>query len=160
MSDHHSHKTWWRTDVRLTHNSVVLDDHDQHHQGFSDEALAAFEALRARARAAVARAQEARDRGPATERVRALIEELEATVHELDGLRTAMHTRATIEQAKGVIMALRGCTPDEAFQRLVQLSQRSQRKLHDVATLVVEDVSRQSGVRAVAEVSAKAAQNG
>jgi AmiR/NasT family two-component response regulator len=146
----------------LTHNSVVLDDHDQRHQGFSDETLAAFEALRIRARAAVAHAQEARDRGPAAERVRALVEELEATAHELDGLRTAMHTRATIEQAKGVIMALRGCTADEAFQQLVTLSQRSQRKLHDVAARLVADVSsgHHPGVRAIVDVTSKAAQNG
>lgn len=141
----------------LTHNSVVSDDHDHRHQGFSDETLAAFEALRVRARAAVARAQEARDRGPAADRVRALVAELEITVHELDGLRTAMSTRATIEQAKGVVMCLRGCTPEEAFQHLVKLSQLSQRKLHDVAALVVADVSSgQPGVRALMEFTAEA----
>ena len=119
----------------------------------TDEALAALEALRQRAREAVERAQEARDRTTAAERVRALVEELESTAHELDGLRTAMHTRATIEQAKGVVMCLRGCGPDEAFEQLVRLSQNSQRKLHDVAALVVADVSSgQPGVRTVVDL--------
>ena len=143
----------------MTHNSVVLDDRDQHPQRFTDETLAAFEALRKRAREAVERAQTARDRGPATHRVRALIEELEAAARELDGLRTAMRTRATVEQAKGVVMCLRGCDEDEAFQHLVRLSQVSQRKLHDVAALVVTDVT--SGQRAgrSADLTSRAAQS-
>lgn len=145
----------------MSHNSAVLDDHERRPPSIDDDAFAGLDELRRRAREAVQQAQKARDRGSASDRVHALVEELETAVRELDGLRTAMITRATIEQAKGVVMALRGCTADEAFAHLVKLSQKSQRKLHDIASLIVEDVSRgQSGVRAVAEFTSKAAQNG
>lgn len=52
-------------------------------------------------------------------------------------LREAMSSRAAIEQAKGVIMAAAGCSADEAFDRLVRMSQTSHRKLRDVAHDVV-----------------------
>ncbi|MCG8914249.1 ANTAR domain-containing protein [Actinokineospora sp. PR83] len=56
---------------------------------------------------------------------------------ELDGLRRALRTRATIEQAMGVLVVLRRCSPDEAFEALVRLSQQYNTKLHRVAHLVV-----------------------
>lgn len=56
---------------------------------------------------------------------------------ELAGLRTAMATRAVIEQAKGMLMLQRHCQADEAFKVLVELSQTSHRKLHDVAEMLV-----------------------
>ena len=59
-------------------------------------------------------------------------------VDEVDGLRTAMANRATIEQAKGLIIAARGCTPDEAFALLSRMSQNENRKLRDVAASLVE----------------------
>lgn len=43
-----------------------------------------------------------------------------------------------IEQAKGMITAEQGCSADEAFQLLVNASQRSHMKLHDLATDLVE----------------------
>jgi AmiR/NasT family two-component response regulator len=43
-----------------------------------------------------------------------------------------------IEQAKGMIIAEQGCSADEAFQLLVNASQRSHLKLHDLATDLVE----------------------
>jgi GAF domain-containing protein len=39
-------------------------------------------------------------------------------------LRSALDSRAVIDQAKGMIMAVHGVTADQAFQRLVDLSQR------------------------------------
>jgi GAF domain-containing protein len=51
--------------------------------------------------------------------------------------RQAMQSRAAIEQAKGILMAERRCTPDEAFEILVQLSQSTNRKLRDVAAALV-----------------------
>lgn len=57
-------------------------------------------------------------------------------------LETALASRAVIEQAKGVLMAGRGCSADEAFALLVELSQRSNRKLRDVAQGLVESVTR------------------
>ncbi|MGW4697351.1 ANTAR domain-containing protein, partial [Kitasatospora cineracea] len=62
---------------------------------------------------------------------------LEATVDrlrtELEGLRTAMRTRAVIEQAKGVLVGRLGCTPEEAFEQLVSRSQAENRKLAQLA---------------------------
>lgn len=115
--------------------------------------------MRQRAREAVDRAQDTRDRTAAVHRERALVEQLEATARELEGLRTAMSTRATIEQAKGVLMGLRGCGPEEAFQHLIRLSQVSQRKLHDVAALVVADVSNGHGLRNLLDAGSSAARD-
>jgi GAF domain-containing protein len=55
-----------------------------------------------------------------------------------ENLATAMESRATIEQAKGIIMASTKCGPDEAFTLLRQQSQYENRKLRDVATEIVE----------------------
>jgi GAF domain-containing protein len=52
-------------------------------------------------------------------------------------MRTAMQSRAVIEQAKGVIMATSGCDADAAFQSLVDQSQYENRKLRDVAEELV-----------------------
>jgi GAF domain-containing protein len=54
-------------------------------------------------------------------------------------LRTAMQTRAVIEQAKGIIVARNHCTTEEAFKALGQMSQRTHVKLRDVATTLVTD---------------------
>ena len=56
---------------------------------------------------------------------------------EADGLRQAMRTRATIEMAKGILIALRGVDPDTAFEILRGESQRSHQKVSDVATRIV-----------------------
>jgi GAF domain-containing protein len=53
-------------------------------------------------------------------------------------MRQALASRARIEQAKGVLMGARGCTEEEAFDLLVELSQTSNRKLRDVAEAVVD----------------------
>jgi transcriptional regulator with GAF, ATPase, and Fis domain len=52
-------------------------------------------------------------------------------------MEDAMATRSTIEQAKGIVMAERRCTPDEAFTILTQASQRSNTKLRDLAAALV-----------------------
>ena len=52
-------------------------------------------------------------------------------------MQAAMESRAVIEQAKGIIMGERRCSPDEAFQILSKLSQDTNRKLRDVATALV-----------------------
>ncbi|MGW5701630.1 ANTAR domain-containing protein [Amycolatopsis japonica] len=54
-------------------------------------------------------------------------------------LREAMRTRGIIEQAKGILIGQRRCTPDDAFAILVDLSQNTNTKLHDVARALVED---------------------
>lgn len=57
-------------------------------------------------------------------------------------MQKAMENRAVIEQAKGIIMGERRCTPDEAFAILVGLSRDTNRKLRDVATALVENAYR------------------
>lgn len=57
-------------------------------------------------------------------------------------MQQAMATRAVIEQAKGVLVAQQGCTPDEAFELLVRTSQAGNRKLRDVASALVDGARR------------------
>jgi hypothetical protein len=52
-------------------------------------------------------------------------------------LRQALTTRDVIGQAKGILMARRGCTPDIAFEALRKVSQHRNIKLRDVAEQVV-----------------------
>jgi len=61
----------------------------------------------------------------------------EDALAEAENLRTAMESRAVIEQAKGIVMALHGCTADEAFRQLSRTSQNANRKLRDVASDLV-----------------------
>jgi hypothetical protein len=56
-------------------------------------------------------------------------------------IEQAMQSRAVIEQAKGILMGLRRCDADEAFQLLRTLSQKSKRKVRDVAEALVDDAS-------------------
>jgi len=53
-------------------------------------------------------------------------------------MQAAMESRAVIEQAKGIVMAERRCTADDAFAVLVKISQDTNRKLRDVAIALVE----------------------
>jgi GAF domain-containing protein len=57
-------------------------------------------------------------------------------------MREAMTSRAVIEQAKGIIMGQRRCGPEEAFAILSRASQRTNRKLRDVAASLVERAQR------------------
>ncbi|GIE99254.1 GAF and ANTAR domain-containing protein [Paractinoplanes rishiriensis] len=57
-------------------------------------------------------------------------------------MRDAMEHRAVIEQAKGIVMAQRRCTADEAFTLLSRTSQDSNRKLRDVAADLVRRASQ------------------
>jgi GAF domain-containing protein len=56
---------------------------------------------------------------------------------ETEHLRQAMDSRAVIEQAKGIIIAREGCTPDDAFALLARMSQHTHVKLRDVAARIV-----------------------
>ncbi|NUR08314.1 MAG: ANTAR domain-containing protein [Nocardioidaceae bacterium] len=66
-----------------------------------------------------------------------LREELESLVEDM---RSALESRATIDQAKGIIMAGKHCSADEAFQHLVELSSTSHMKLREVAAMIVAGV--------------------
>jgi len=63
----------------------------------------------------------------------ALHESRELAVH----LRTAMESRAVIEQAKGVLVERHRVTPDQAFRMLVEASQQVNRKVRDLAEHLV-----------------------
>ena len=68
--------------------------------------------------------------------------QLYETTRELaDNLDLAMRSRAVIEQAKGVLMSQRRCDATEAFNMLAAASQRSNRKLRDVAQAIVDRVA-------------------
>ena len=53
-------------------------------------------------------------------------------------LREAMASRAPIEQAKGILMAVHGIDDDAAFERLRTESQHSNTRLHEVAVAFVK----------------------
>src|SRR5579862_2311662 len=57
---------------------------------------------------------------------------------EYQNLQGAFGRRATIEQAKGILMARHSVDADTAFERLRDHSQHNGRKLSDVAAAVVE----------------------
>lgn len=69
------------------------------------------------------------------------LETHEVAVELAAQLRRALDSRATIEQAKGILMASRGLTAEQAFETLVAASQRENRKLRDIAVTVVETVA-------------------
>jgi ANTAR domain len=52
-----------------------------------------------------------------------------------------MSTMPVIEQAKGIVMAQQGCGPEEAFELLRRVSQRTNVKLHVLAEQIVKQVS-------------------
>jgi len=54
----------------------------------------------------------------------------------------AMRTRAVIEQAKGILMAEERISGEQAFQRLVELSQHTNAKLRHVARRLVDERTR------------------
>ena len=57
-------------------------------------------------------------------------------------LAEAMQSRGLIEQAKGVILTLRSCSPEEAWDELVRLSQNANRKVRDIAEAIIEQASK------------------
>lgn len=67
-----------------------------------------------------------------------------ALVRETDSLRAALDSRAGIDLARGILMVQSTCTQVEALAQLVAASQRSNRKLRDVAADVVAAVSNRA----------------
>jgi AmiR/NasT family two-component response regulator len=57
-------------------------------------------------------------------------------------LTAAMQHRGVIEQAKGILMVMQRCGPDEAFTLLRQRSQAENRKLRDIAIDIVAEIQR------------------
>jgi GAF domain-containing protein len=57
-------------------------------------------------------------------------------------LQRALDPRAVIDQAKGILMGRHGVSADAAFDLLSKQSQLTNRKLHDVASDLVDEVQR------------------
>jgi hypothetical protein len=53
-------------------------------------------------------------------------------------LQAQLETMPVIEQAKGILIAQTGCTPDEAFVLLRQASQRSNVRVSELAASIVD----------------------
>lgn len=62
----------------------------------------------------------------------------------IDQLTGALTSRSVIDQAKGALRAVHGCSEDEAFGMLVTESQNSNVKLHTVATRFLESLGREA----------------
>jgi AmiR/NasT family two-component response regulator len=56
---------------------------------------------------------------------------------EIVRLRRALQCRDVIGQAKGILMERHGLTSEQAFGRLVEMSQQADLDLQDVATYLV-----------------------
>jgi GAF domain-containing protein len=65
----------------------------------------------------------------------------QSTRDQAEHLDIAMQTRAVIEQAKGILMSQRRCDAQQAFTLLAAASQRSNRKLRDIAQAIVDGVT-------------------
>jgi GAF domain-containing protein len=57
-------------------------------------------------------------------------------------LSEAVRSRATIEQAKGIVMAQQGCSAEKALEHLIATASRTHRKLREVAGAMVAQVSQ------------------
>jgi hypothetical protein len=64
-----------------------------------------------------------------------------------------MGTMPVIEQAKGIAMAQQGCSPEEAFDLLRRVSQRTNVKLHVLAEQLVEQVASSTSASNVTPIS-------
>jgi GAF domain-containing protein len=62
-------------------------------------------------------------------------------------LQAALTSRSIIDQARGILVSRSGCSGDEAFEKLVTMSQAENRKLSLVAQNVVEDARRRARAR-------------
>jgi hypothetical protein len=63
--------------------------------------------------------------------------DLEAMAEEIDQLREALTSRSGIDQAKGILIARYGIDADEAFRRLVKMSNDSNVRVAEVASALV-----------------------
>jgi ANTAR domain/GAF domain len=78
---------------------------------------------------------------------------------EVGQLRRALSSRIWIEQAKGMLAATQGVTPDQAFKQLRMRARAASRRLAEVAQEVVQDVQRERvAARAVDDARVQAAE--
>ncbi len=102
-----------------------------------DQLAQSLHELRDRRDAAVDAGRAARSREAARNAVEMVNTRLAEAQAELEGLRTAMHNRGVIEQAKGMLMLRLQVDENQAFEYLRALSNRTNRKLADVASEVI-----------------------
>jgi hypothetical protein len=69
------------------------------------------------------------------------IERAEALEAEVGQMRAAMASRASIEQAKGILMLLTSCGDQVAFDLLAHISSHTHRKVRDVARVITESAA-------------------
>ncbi|MGZ4427413.1 MAG: ANTAR domain-containing protein [Nocardioidaceae bacterium] len=79
----------------------------------------------------------ARDRLDSATSFLSVVESYAGLAAEVTDLRQALRTRPAIEQAKGIIMADRRCSDQEAFDLLKQLSMETNVRIADVAAAVI-----------------------
>jgi hypothetical protein len=60
---------------------------------------------------------------------------------EIEQLRTAMASRAAIEQAKGILMLLMSCGDQVAFDLLAHISSHTHRKVREVAVSIIDSAT-------------------
>lgn len=94
------------------------------------------------ARSAYERRRHAGHRQLAAEDREAAVVALAAADAEIASLRRALERRAVIGQALGIIMATQHIDAEEAFTRLVSMSQSAHVKIRDLAPRVVEQSLR------------------
>ncbi len=68
-------------------------------------------------------------------------ERAQALQIEVGQLRAAMASRASIEQAKGILMLLTSCSDQVAFDLLAHISSHTHRKVRDVALVITESAA-------------------
>ena len=66
---------------------------------------------------------------------------IQALETEVGQLRTAMASRAAIEQAKGILMLLTSCGDQVAFDLLAHISSHTHRKVREVAVAITESAA-------------------
>ena len=62
---------------------------------------------------------------------------LQAMSDELDAVRSTLNERKLVERAKGLLMAHRAMTEDEAYKALRQMAMNQNKRLVDVANAVL-----------------------
>lgn len=101
-------------------------------RAYSADVLASARNARTAAKALTARSQAVRDI-PARRLDGQLL-----TISALAWMHARLATLPVIEQAKGILIARNGCTPDEAFDRLRRASQRTNIPVRDLAARLVQ----------------------
>jgi len=132
-------------DMQSPDRDVLEDMHRLHRENprpivmFVDESDS--ESIRAAVRAGVSAyvVDGAKDRRvrPILEVAIARFREFQALRSELDAARTTLAERKGIERAKGLLMAKRGVSEEEAYRLMRKMAMDQKRKLSDVAEQVI-----------------------